>query len=431
MNEVHTRRSFFVESAALLVGASFVGCRSSTDESSLFDNRPPRIPRKWPDIPVREATLEFPKFVSFEKFSRYSVGELAQLALQDRPADMWMSDLHAVAARDTMKTCFGHPLTVVEVDAVKREIDRLAKIISGEIVFRNTSNGREISLREKVEIINAVFFGPKLGRFGFISNFGDNPENRVPGRGHTNRLFDEVWSSRRGVCEDLVAAYICIIDRLNQAGHQLDLSGVTTPGHILIRASEGDDLFYVELTDEGRIYEHTEILEQFKITGKPHLVPGPLTSVACSISNAAWLYNVRSGDDWGKIVDPAKAKEWTDLMAVAIMCSPEDTFYRVKLAAELIEHGHHLDDPDMEGRLLKILTPIAKNYPLSREPEVLLARFYESELGGKQKEKAIKLLTSALKKPQPNEGDERSVTMFVTITTGSIEYLLDKLRREK
>jgi hypothetical protein len=419
MAQIQDRRGFLVQSSALILASCGLSSGCSRDPvNDHFEGGTFPPAREWPEIPNRPDTRPFPAIKSFDRLSHYSARELVELAIGGRLTDLWLADIHVAVANETMDVCFDEKMSVQAVDALKHKIDSLAKVISGEIDYQTRIQGGEIPLRQKVEIINAVFYGLSYGRFSVADLKCEDGRNK---REHTNPLFDEVWMRRRGICEDLVSAYMCVVDRLNQAGHALPLSAATVPGHIFIRADDHHGPFFIELLKEGQIYELVDVLRDFKIKGRPHLIPGPLTSVACAISNAGWTYHVKSGKDWGTIVDPAKARAWLELLELSITCAPDDTFYRVKLADQLIVHGHHLSDPTLETRLKKLVGSIESEYPQSREPDILLARFYASEIGGKRIERSLELIERALQKPEPISGDQRSVLFFVEISSSSIK----------
>lgn len=425
-----TRRKFISSAAVLLTTASFSSGCSLHKGNISSTNQYKKTYSPWENLPEREHTLDFPEFTSYEPFSEHSVSELVSEVKQRRPKDMWLADLHALATKETLKNCFDEELTIENVDSIKKDIDSLAKLISGEIVYQNDIQGRELSLREQATIINRAFYGKDQGRFQFVDPLGDKLEDRVgfENRLHSNRLFDEVWSNRLGVCEDLVSAYMCIVDRLNQAGHDLNLKAVMVPGHILIQATEEDKPFFIELTEHGKLYELSEVLGNYQISGKPHLVSGFLSSLACSISNTGSAHHIQQGPDRGKITDKDKAQNWIDSMRTAVSCAPNDIFYRVKLVDQIVKHGYQLEDADFEKQILKILNPVSKDFPKHRAPAVLLARFYASELGRAKNDKAIRLLRSALKKPELGEGDARSVTLFVKTSNRYIKSVLRDLQ---
>jgi regulator of sirC expression with transglutaminase-like and TPR domain len=103
---------------------------------------------------------------------------------------------------------------------------------------------KECSLRDKIESINEFIFFEMGFRFPHHSIYSSQIDQFT--------FLPCVLESRRGVCLGVSLLYLCLAERLG-----IPLEAVTPPGHIFLRAKDGDSYINIETTMRG-VHIHSD-----------------------------------------------------------------------------------------------------------------------------------------------------------------------------
>jgi len=101
------------------------------------------------------------------------------------------------------------------------------------------------SLRDKCRVINRVIFH----EWGFRGNAEHYSDPR-------NSLLDQVINRRKGSPIALSLVYLLVAGRLG-----LEFEPVGVPGHFFVGSYDGDDVFFVDVFDQGVLRNAPEVLE--------------------------------------------------------------------------------------------------------------------------------------------------------------------------
>jgi regulator of sirC expression with transglutaminase-like and TPR domain len=172
---------------------------------------------------------------------------------------------------------------------------------------------------ERLQVLNDFFFREQ----GFAGNQSDyyNPRNSC---------LNEVIASRAGIPISLAVVYLSIADRLD-----MPMSGVSLPGHFIVRYDEEDFQAYIDVFNNGQTLEEEQCYEMARqATGLQY---GPGSGVLDPATNrqilVRMLHNLRSIYLRGKTFD--KAATTLDLLLEATPADADNYVLRGAVNVEL------------------------------------------------------------------------------------------------